>query len=185
MISFISLCEIISVVIPDLKIIFWIATSVADADAITLLSNGVSTFFINGKSTLVNKARKLSNTPSWLVVFPVVPFNKILLFYKDLLTYIMSFISLFVSIITIPDNNESPLLIFLGEVLIPAIMWRFWKIFPDLGGPLFLCSSFTGFIIAFFVFHPSRKIYAWPTKVYDIIDFFSDIWNTTNERNQR
>ena len=35
----------------------------------TLLANGVSTFFINGKPDVINGFRKLRNPPSWLVIF--------------------------------------------------------------------------------------------------------------------
>ena len=60
MISYISLFEIISAVMPDPKIFFWIDASVADAvvvnskDTKTLLPNGVSTLFINGKPAVIN-----------------------------------------------------------------------------------------------------------------------------------
>ena len=55
MISSISSFIIINVVIPDPKVFFWIATFVADADAVnpnyitTPLGNGLSTFFIKTK----------------------------------------------------------------------------------------------------------------------------------------
>ena len=60
---------------------------------------GVSTFFINGKAVVINGLRKLSDPPSWLVIFLVVPFSKIPLFSKDLITFTISFISLFVNVI--------------------------------------------------------------------------------------
>ena len=66
-----------------------------------LLANGVSTFFINGKPAAINGLRKLRNP--WLVVFLVVPFNKIPLFSKDLISFIISFISLIVSVILQPS----------------------------------------------------------------------------------
>ena len=56
-----------------------------------LLANGVSTVFINGKPAVINDLRKLRNPPSRLVIFPVAPFNKIPLFSKDLITFIISF----------------------------------------------------------------------------------------------
>ena len=96
MISFISLFEIIGAVVTDWKVSFWTAASVSDADAInlnginTLLANGKSTFFINEKATDINDLRKLRN-PS---------FNKIPLFTEDLITFAISFISLFVSVIS-------------------------------------------------------------------------------------
>ena len=60
MISFISLFDITTVVMPDPYIFFWIATSVADAGAVrrngikALLANGLSIFFINGKPVFIN-----------------------------------------------------------------------------------------------------------------------------------
>ena len=51
---------------------------VADAAAFnsngtkTLLANGVSTFFINGKAIVMNGLRKLRNPPSGQLVFLVV-----------------------------------------------------------------------------------------------------------------
>ena len=50
MVSFVSSFEIISVALPDPKVFFWVATSVADAAAFnpngikTLLACGLSTF---------------------------------------------------------------------------------------------------------------------------------------------
>ena len=36
----------------------------------TLLANGVSTFFINGKPAFINGQRKLlNNLPPWLIIF--------------------------------------------------------------------------------------------------------------------
>ena len=70
MISFISSFEIIKVVVEDLKILFWIAASVADGSTVnpngtkTFLGNGVSTIFINSKAALVDGPRKLNNRPS-------------------------------------------------------------------------------------------------------------------------
>ena len=69
---------------------------------LTLLTNGVSTLFANGKPAVINGQRKLKNPPSWLVIFVVVPFNKIPLFSKDLINVITSFISLFVRVIPGP-----------------------------------------------------------------------------------
>ena len=45
---------------PDPKVLFWIAASVAEAAAVNpidtkmLLANGVSTFFINGKAVVID-----------------------------------------------------------------------------------------------------------------------------------
>ena len=62
----------------------------------------MSTFFIYGKPTDTNGLKKLRNPPFWVVIFLVVPFNKIPLFCKDLITLVISFISLFVSVIPEP-----------------------------------------------------------------------------------
>ena len=58
--------------------------------------------FINGKPAVVNSLRKFKNPPSGLAIFLVVPFNKTDLFSKDLITFITSFISLFVKVIPEP-----------------------------------------------------------------------------------
>ena len=61
---------------------FLIAASTADIPADnpnsnkTLLANTVSTFFINGKTAVINGLRKSKNPRSFLVV----PFNKIFVF---------------------------------------------------------------------------------------------------------
>ena len=94
-------------VVPDPKIFFWITASAADIPAKnlngikTFLGNGVSRLFIKGNPAFINGLRKLRNAPSWLVIFVVVPF-KILLFSKDLNTFIILFISLFVRVIPKP-----------------------------------------------------------------------------------
>ena len=52
-----------------------LAASVAEATAVnphgtkTLLANVVSIFFINGKPAVVNGIRKLTNSPSLLLIF--------------------------------------------------------------------------------------------------------------------
>ena len=87
---------------------FWIAASDADIaadnpnDNKIFLANGVSTLFINGKPAVINGLRKLRIPPSWLAIFLIVPFNKIPLFSKDLITFIISLISLFVRVIPAP-----------------------------------------------------------------------------------
>ena len=45
----------------------------------------------------------MRNHPSWLVIFVVAPFNKIPLFSENLITFIMPFMSLFVSVISEPS----------------------------------------------------------------------------------
>ena len=37
----------------------------------------MSTFFISGKSSVINGVRKLSKPPSWLITFTVIPLSKI------------------------------------------------------------------------------------------------------------
>ena len=56
----------------------------------TFLANGVSTLFINAKTADINGLRKSKNPPPWLVIFLVVPFNKIPLLCKDLITFSIS-----------------------------------------------------------------------------------------------
>ena len=73
----------------------------------TLLANDVSTLLINGKLTFINEPRTLAkNPPSWLLIFSVVPFNKILLFSRDFTTFLIYFISLFVSVTPKPITDE-------------------------------------------------------------------------------
>ena len=80
---------------PNLYTFFWIASSVDEAapgnpnGAKTILANIVSIFFTDGKQTGINALRKLRNLPSWLVIFLVVPFKKIPLFSKDLITFLI------------------------------------------------------------------------------------------------
>ena len=88
-------------VMPDPKSFFWTTATVVDAAEInpnnnkTLLANGVNTLFIDGKQSVINGLRKLRNPPFWLVIFLIVPFNKIsyyLIFSKDSITlqYLLS-----------------------------------------------------------------------------------------------
>ena len=100
--------EIITAVVPDPKVFFWTAKSVADAAAVnlngteTFLTNDVRTYFIIGKPAEINGLWKFRNSPSWLAIFLVVYFNKTPLFSKDLITFIISFVSLFLSAILEP-----------------------------------------------------------------------------------
>ena len=95
MTSSISSIEIISSVMPDSKIVVWIAASGANAAAVypngtkTLLANEVSAFFINIKAVLVNGILKLKKT-------------EMSLFFKDLIIFVLSLISLFVTVIYDP-----------------------------------------------------------------------------------
>ena len=69
MISFISSIEIIIAVIPDPNIFFWIAASLANADAVNpngikaLLPSGLSTFFIKCKLVFSNGLKRLPENP--------------------------------------------------------------------------------------------------------------------------
>ena len=113
-ISFISSFEIISVVIPDPYIWFLIAASVADVAAINcngmkiLLVNVVSTFFVNGNPDLTNGPRNFRNSPFWLIIFFCSFFKNIPLFSKELMKFILSVISFFISVIPEPAVDESP-----------------------------------------------------------------------------
>ena len=55
----------------------------------SLLANGTSKLFINGKPAAINGLRKLRNPRSWLIIFAVIPFNKIPLFFKRLNYFII------------------------------------------------------------------------------------------------
>ena len=76
----------------------------------------MNTFFINGKPPVINGLTKLRNPPFWIVVFLVVPFNKFLLYSKDLTTFTRSYIPFFVSVM--PELLDSFIDIFL--ILITA-----------------------------------------------------------------
>ena len=78
------------------------------------------TIFINGKPAVINGLRKFKNTPSWLVIFLVVAFNKIPLLSKDLTTFVISFNSLFFKVIPEPVSDEIPFLLFLPILLSSA-----------------------------------------------------------------
>ena len=85
-----------------------------------LLANGVKTFFINGKQAVINGLRKLGKPPFWLVIFLAVPFIKIPLFFKEFITFVISFISLFVRNISEPVIDEIPFLILLPIIWSPV-----------------------------------------------------------------
>ena len=85
---------------------FLINTSFAHAAAVhpngmkTFLSDGVSTFLINVKPTLINGPKALARNPSfWFINSSAVPFNWIYPFSKDLITFIITFVSVFISVI--------------------------------------------------------------------------------------
>ena len=61
----------------------------------------MSTFFTYGKPAVINGCRK---SPSWLLIFLVFSFNKIALCSRNLIAFIISFISFVVSVIPKPMN---------------------------------------------------------------------------------
>ena len=63
----------------------------------------MSTFCINGKLADNKGLTNLRNPLSWLLTFSVVSFNKIPLFSKELITFIISFIALFHFISALPE----------------------------------------------------------------------------------
>ena len=83
MISFISSFKIISLFIPDSKVLFGIAASVAAAAAVNyngikkLLANSLSIFFIKGKPVFSNDPNSLLKTFR-MVLFHVIEFLIIL-----------------------------------------------------------------------------------------------------------
>ena len=66
--------------------VLYLAASAADPAAVNpngikkLLANRVNRIFIKGKPAVFNGLWKLRNLPSWLVIFLVVPFNRIPVF---------------------------------------------------------------------------------------------------------
>ena len=77
------------------------ASCIADANSNsikTILAIDESTHFINGKPAVINGLTKLRSSHFWPVIFLVVTFSKIPLFSKDLFTFLISFISLFVRV---------------------------------------------------------------------------------------
>ena len=90
-----------------------------------LLAYSVRTFFINGKLAVINGLRKLRNSHFWLITFLIVPFNKYRLFSKDLITFMIPFISLYVSVIPIIAD-----ITFLPSALNPDLGATFPIFFP-------------------------------------------------------
>ena len=66
------------------------------------LARDVSTIFNNGRTAIINGVGKLRNPPSWLVIFLVIPFIKFPLLFKDLITFTIFFILVFVRVISEP-----------------------------------------------------------------------------------
>ena len=75
--SFISSCDIISVVLPDRKILLCIPASAADSAAVhpkgikALLANGLITFFINGNPVFSNGPRSLPRNPPDCIILDI------------------------------------------------------------------------------------------------------------------
>ena len=90
----------------------------------------------------------MKNPPSWLVTFVVAPFNKIPVFFKDLITFTISFISLFVRLIPEPVTL---LKLFLPIILSPVSTKRL--VSSSLGALFF--NSFTN---EFFIEFPGDDI---------------------------
>ena len=90
----------------------------------------------------------MKNPPSWLVIFVVAPFNKIPVFFKDLITFTISFISLFVRLIPEPVTL---LELFLPIILSPVSTKRL--VSSSLGALFF--NSFTN---EFFIEFPGDDI---------------------------
>ena len=65
---------------------------------------------------------------SWLLIFLEVPFNKIPLFWKDQVIFMISFISLFVSVIPIPLKNEVPVLYIFTKCINSHINKKIWDV---------------------------------------------------------
>ena len=86
----------------------------------TVLANGVRTLSIYYKPTIIDGKRKFKNRLYWLAIFLVISFNEIPLLSKDLITFIISFISWFVRVIPEPLTDEILFLIFLSIILIPT-----------------------------------------------------------------
>ena len=78
------------------------------------------TLFIYYKPTIIDGKRKFKNRLYWLAIFIVISFNEIPLLSKDLITFIISFISWTVRVIPQLVINQIPFLIFLSNMLIPA-----------------------------------------------------------------
>ena len=69
----------------------------------------------------------MRNPPSWLTIFRIVPFSQIRLFPKELITFIISFISSFVQVIPEPVIDERLFLIFITNSIKPCICSKFLK----------------------------------------------------------
>ena len=93
------------------------------------LANGVRIILNAAKPAVINGLIKLRNPYSWLLIFS----GKIPLFSKDLVTFMISFISLFVSVILEP-TNKIPFSFFLPRTLTPVSTSRFVMSLP-LGKP--------------------------------------------------
>ena len=81
----------------------WITASAADIHADNpngyknFSADGLGTFFINCEPVVINSLIQFKNLLCWPVTFLVVPFYKVPLFSKDLINFIISFISLVIT----------------------------------------------------------------------------------------
>ena len=120
--------------------------------ASSLLANGVCTFFVNGKPNVFNGREKLRNPFSSLLMFLVVAFNKVPLFSKDLITFMIYFISWFVSVTSeLLNKDEDLILILLLPKLYTApekafgtlLLWQYyWQYLEPLMQPSLLVPLF-------------------------------------------
>ena len=131
---------------PDPKMFFWIAASAAYIHADN--PNGHKTFtmvtstkLINAKPAVINGLKKLRNLPGWHKFFLVVPFDRFPLFSKDLITFMIFFVS--ISVRDIPETVLNYLLklsIFLSRKCFPKFLGisvpfltKFDKLFSKIG----------------------------------------------------
>ena len=77
--------------------------------------------------------QELRNPPFWSINFLVVTVYKVPLFSKDLITFLIFFIPLFVSIISELITDEISLLTFSAIILVTVSKRNFGISFPDLG----------------------------------------------------
>ena len=89
----------------------------------------MSTFFINGKPPIINEQQILPFDYSLLIVH----FNKIPIFSGDLINFIISFISLFVSVITKPLGAD---ISFLSSFILSLTKY-YVACLANIGAPIF------------------------------------------------
>ena len=87
----------------------------------------MSTFFINGKTTLINGPR---NPPFWFITFSAVPFNEIHPLSKYLLSHYIFVLN--IDPAKLPTNLSCPILgswVFDNFILSDELLAKAWKIF--------------------------------------------------------